>query len=66
VSQQGNFVFVVKDNIATVTPIKVGRTMADETVIESGLADGDVVVTDGHLLLTDGSRVSVRERKAGA
>jgi multidrug efflux system membrane fusion protein len=66
VSQQGNFVFVVKDNIATVTPIKVGRTMADETVIESGLADGDVVVTDGHLLLNDGSRVSVRERKAGA
>jgi multidrug efflux system membrane fusion protein len=66
VSQQGTFVFVVKDNVATVIPIKVARSLADETVIESGLADGDVVVTDGHLLLNDGSRVSVRERKAGA
>jgi membrane fusion protein, multidrug efflux system len=64
VSQQGTFVFVVKDNIATVTPIKVARSVGDETVIESGLVDGDVVVTDGHLLLNNGSRVTVRERKA--
>jgi RND family efflux transporter MFP subunit len=66
VSQQGNFVFVVKDNIATVTPIKVRRSLGDETVIDTGPADGDVVVTDGHLLLNDGTRVTVRERKAGA
>jgi membrane fusion protein, multidrug efflux system len=66
VSQQGNFVFVIKDNIATVAPIKVARTMADESVIESGLADGGIVVTNGHLLLNDGSRVSVRQRKARA
>jgi hypothetical protein len=32
--------------------------------LESGLADGDVVVTDGYLLLNNGSRVSAR--KAGA
>jgi membrane fusion protein, multidrug efflux system len=66
VSQQGNFVFVVKNNVATVTPVKVARLLGAETVIESGLNDGDVVVTDGHLLLTDGARVTVRERKAGA
>jgi len=66
VSQQGNFVFVVKDNVATVTPVKVERLLGAETVIESGLNDGDVVVTDGHLLLTNGVRVNVRERKAGA
>jgi RND family efflux transporter MFP subunit len=66
VSQQGTLVFVVKDNIATVTLIKVARSLGAETVVESGLADGDVVVTDGHLLLNDGSRVTVRERKAGA
>jgi multidrug efflux system membrane fusion protein len=66
VSQQGNFVFVVKDNVATVTPINVARSLGDETVIESGLADGDIVVTDGHLFLNDGTRVRVRERKAGA
>ena len=66
VSQQGNFVYVVKDNVATVTPVKVSRQLGDETAIASGLNDGDVVVTDGHLLLTDGARVNVRERAAGA
>jgi len=66
VSQQGNFVYVIKDNVATVVPVKVARLLGDETVIESGLNDGDVVVTDGHLLLVNGSRVTVRERKAGA
>jgi hypothetical protein len=44
--------------------VKVARSLADETVLESGPAAGDVVVTDGHLLLNNGSRV--RERKAGA
>jgi hypothetical protein len=66
VSQQGNFVFVVKDNVATVTPVKVARLLGDDTVLEAGVDDGDVVVTDGHLLLTNGVRVNVRERKAGA
>jgi membrane fusion protein, multidrug efflux system len=65
VSQQGNFVYVVKDNVATVTPIKVARLLGEETVVESGLSDGDVVVTDGHLLLVNGVRVTVRERKTG-
>jgi RND family efflux transporter MFP subunit len=65
VSQQGNFVYVVKDNVATVTPVKVARLLGEETVIESGLSDGDVVVTDGHLLLVNGVRVTVRERKTG-
>jgi RND family efflux transporter MFP subunit len=66
VSQQGNFVYVVKDNVAIVAPVKVARLLGDETVIESGLNDGDVVVTDGHLLLSNGVHVTVRERKAGA
>jgi multidrug efflux system membrane fusion protein len=65
VSQQGNFVFVVKDNVAVVTPVTVARSLGSETVIQSGLNAGDVVVTDGHLLLTDKARVTVRQRKAG-
>jgi RND family efflux transporter MFP subunit len=66
VSQQGNFVYVVKDNVANVTPVQVARSLGTETVIESGLNENDVVVTDGHLLLTDKARVAVRERKPGA
>jgi multidrug efflux system membrane fusion protein len=66
VSQQGPFVFVVKDNVATVTLVKVARLLGEETVLESGVNDGDVVVTDGHLQLTNGTRVAIREPKAGA
>jgi multidrug efflux system membrane fusion protein len=66
VSQQGPFVFVVRDNIATLTRVKVARLLGAETVIEAGIDEGDVVVTDGHLLLTSGARVNVREPKAGA
>ena len=65
VSQTGTFVFVVKNGVATVQPVKVGRTMGDRAIIESGLNGGESVVTDGHLLLTDGTRVTPRERKAG-
>jgi len=64
VSQQGNFVFVVKDGVAKVQPVKVDRQVGSETVIDSGLSGGETVVTNGHLLLTDGARVTIR--KAGA
>src|SRR6202040_1080691 len=43
VSQQGPFVFVARDHSATGTPVKVARLLAADTVIEFGLADGDVV-----------------------
>jgi RND family efflux transporter MFP subunit len=61
-SQSGTFVFVVKDDVASVRPVKVGRTVDGETVIESGLAAGEVVVTDGQLLLSNGTRVAQRRR----
>jgi RND family efflux transporter MFP subunit len=66
VSQQGSFVYVVRDNVAFVTPVKIARSLGSELVIESGLEENDVVVTDGHLLLTDKARVAIRERKPGA
>jgi len=65
-SQSGNFVFVVKDGVAKVQPVKVDRTAQGISVISEGLAGGETVVTDGQLLLSDGSRVEARTRKAGA
>ena len=58
------FVFVVKDSAATVRPVKVERTVDDMSVIESGVEEGDVVVTDGQLLLTNGTKVTIRSGKA--
>ncbi len=65
VSQSGPFVYVVRDHKAVVTPVKVARTFGAETALTEGLQDGDVVVTDGHLLLSDGAPVAPRERKSG-
>lgn len=59
-SQTGNFVFVVKDGVASVQPVKVSRTQHGETILESGLNGGETVVTDGQLRLTNGARVAPR------
>jgi multidrug efflux system membrane fusion protein len=66
VGQSGAFVFVIKDGTAAVRPVTTGRTVEQLTVIEKGLENGETVVTDGHLLLTNGSKVVVREAKSGS
>jgi RND family efflux transporter MFP subunit len=59
-SQTGSYVFVIKNGVASVQPVKVARVMENETIIASGLEGGETVVTDGHLRLTNGSRVAIR------
>jgi len=63
-SQAGQFVFVVRNNAAAVRPVKVERVVSNLAVIESGLEEGEVVVTDGQLLLSNGTRVMARSGKA--
>ena len=63
VSQTGSFVFVVDDNVAKVQAVKVARTVGNQSVIESGLSGGETVVTDGQLLLSNGTRVNPRGAK---
>ena len=65
-SQSGNFVFVVKDGVARIQPVSVDRTSEGISVISEGLAGGETVVVDGQLLLSDGTRVEPRAKKAGA
>lgn len=65
-SQNGNFVFVVKDGVAKVVPVKVDRTSQGYSVVSEGLSGDETVVTDGQLLLSDGTRVEPRAKKAGA
>jgi membrane fusion protein, multidrug efflux system len=62
----GTYVYVVKaDKTVELRPVTIARAAGAETVIKQGLAAGDIVVTDGHLRLVPGSRVSTRE-DAGA
>jgi multidrug efflux system membrane fusion protein len=63
VSQAGSFVFVITDNVAKVQNVKVERTVGNLSVISSGLNGGETVVTDGALLLSNGSHVNPRAAK---
>jgi multidrug efflux system membrane fusion protein len=63
VSQTGSYVYVIKNDVAELHPVKIARTLGSETVLESGVADGDAVVVNGHLQLTNGARVAVRAPK---
>jgi multidrug efflux system membrane fusion protein len=57
----GTFVYVVgADNKAVVRPITLAFTQDELSVIKSGLAAGETVITDGQISLKPGTSVSVR------
>ncbi|HQA46693.1 MAG TPA: efflux RND transporter periplasmic adaptor subunit [Phycisphaerae bacterium] len=59
--QKGTFVFVLKEgNVVEVRPVIPGETVEHQTIIESGLEAGEVVVTEGQLRLVDGARVEIK------
>jgi RND family efflux transporter MFP subunit len=64
--QSGPYVFVVMDNVASVRPVTVARVDDTEAVIQKGLDGGEVVVTIGQLLLTNGTKVAPRAPKVGS
>lgn len=58
---QGEFVFVIRpDSTTEVRKVAVARTEGDLTVIATGLAKGERVVTRGQLRLSPGVKVVVR------
>lgn len=54
-----NLIFVVRDGVAYLTKIQSGATYGDKVEVLSGLKEGDVVVTDGQINLTDKSKVKI-------
>ncbi len=65
VGPEGPYVYLVKpDETVEMRPVAVARVAGNETVIKDGLAPGDTVVTDGHLRLIPGSKISVRGDEA--
>jgi multidrug efflux system membrane fusion protein len=57
--QQGTYVYVVDSaGAAQQRPVRLERTAGSVAVIASGVADGDVVVTDGQSRLTPGVKVT--------
>jgi multidrug efflux system membrane fusion protein len=63
--QKDAFVFVVKPDLTVESrPVKIGRRVGSELVVEQGLAGGERVVTDGQLRLIPGARVEIKPAKA--
>jgi multidrug efflux system membrane fusion protein len=59
--QQGNYVFVLKpDRTVELRSIAVERESAENTIVQNGLTQGEIVVTDGQLRLASGSKVSIK------
>jgi membrane fusion protein, multidrug efflux system len=63
VSQTGSFVFTVKDGVAHIQHVTVERQVGADTVITRGLQSGETVVTEGQLLLSNGTHVKPQPPK---
>jgi multidrug efflux system membrane fusion protein len=59
---EGQYVFVVTpDDTVEMRPIVVARTAGAESVITNGVKPGETVVTDGHLRLVPGGRITMKD-----
>ena len=60
--QRGQYVYVVKsDNGVEMRPVAVAQQVDQQVIIESGVAAGETVVTDGQLKLTPKSKVEIKQ-----
>ncbi len=59
-SQKGSYVFVVGDHsLAQMRPVTLGQKHGDMVVVQTGLAAGETVVTDGQMMLFPNAPVKV-------
>jgi len=59
--QSGQYVYVVRNDLTVeLRNVDISRTYGGETVIAKGLKEGEQVVTDGQLLLTNGSKIQIK------
>jgi len=62
--QQGQYVYVVKDDMtAELRNVMPGRVFEGWTIIDSGVAPGETVVTDGQLRLVPGTKVEIKNEQ---
>ena len=53
-------VYLVKQGKAVLCDITISERVENKAVIEEGLSDGDVIVTNGFINLFDGANVSIK------
>lgn len=61
-----HFVFKLAEGKAIKTPVDVARTLGETAIISKGLSEGEQVLTDGLLRVTDGAAVEISKPKTEA
>jgi multidrug efflux system membrane fusion protein len=65
-NQQGNYVYTVDDRgHAHLNPVVIARNVGRMAMVARGLNEGDKVVVDGQLQLSDGALVAVKQAMEG-
>lgn len=60
--QQGQFVFVIKDDMTVeARPVVITETADGQVIVQKGLVPGERVVTDGQLRLVPGAKVQIKQ-----
>ncbi len=62
-SVNNNEVFVVENGLAKMKNVVAGRILGDEVEVLKGLKENDVVITTGQINLTDGTKVTIVNKK---
>lgn len=58
-SENGAYLFIVKDGVAHQTYVTVGKQIKDEYIITSGIEEGDRVLVTGYRTVKNGSKITV-------
>jgi membrane fusion protein, multidrug efflux system len=61
---EGNYVFKVVDGFAVKATVTLGAMDSNNIIIQSGIKDGDVIVTAGQLKIQDGSPLVISGKKS--
>jgi membrane fusion protein, multidrug efflux system len=62
IGPNGPYVFLIRpDSTVELRLVRVDRTSSEKTVIAEGLAAGDLIVVDGQLRLSNGTRVAIQQ-----
>jgi membrane fusion protein, multidrug efflux system len=62
-SVQDAQVYVVKDSVATLRPVKLGLIQSDKVEVISGLQNGEQVIVSGQINLSNGTKVAATASK---
>jgi multidrug efflux system membrane fusion protein len=65
-SASGDVAYLVRDGVAAIVPVTVGTRLDGRVEVISGLAPGDVLITEGQLRVAPGAAVTIADPNAPA